>query len=192
MRFVIAICVALGLVNVDRDTRPLDRVAQTTGNAAPSESGVRMVVEGMDLYMHDYAPTDGQLRKPTLWVHADRGEEMEGEEVWKLTNARAVIYGDTNRGTQDLVIDAASGIFDRRNDIAHLSEGVEIVTGNLSISMPELVWDNRAGRARSDGPVRVNGDDTTLVAQTMTLDPKTGIFVLTEVSGRLAFGGTAP
>ena len=190
MRFAVAICVALGLVNVDQNARPVDRVAQTTEKA--SESGVRMVVEGMDLYMHDYAPTDGQLRKPTLWVHADRGEEMADEEVWKLTNAHAVIYGDTNRDTQDMVIDAAAGIFDRRNDIAYLSEGVEMVTGNLSISLPELVWDTRAGRARSDGPVKVNGDDITLAAQTMTLDPKTGIFVLTEVSGRLGFGGTAP
>lgn len=192
MRIAIALCVVLGLVNVDHEARPFDQVAQTNEDAALLESEVGMVVEGMDLYMHDYAPTEGQLRKPTLWVHAERGEEMKDAEAWKLTKAHAVIYGDENRETQDLTVDAAAGIFDRRNDTAYLSEGVEIHTGELLISMPELVWENRSGRARSDGPVRVNGPDTTLAAKTMALDPKTGTFILTEVSGRLAFGGVAP
>lgn len=188
MRCIVALAVLALAGPAPRNTAGL-KIAQADPAPALDEARGRMDMTGMDLYMHDYAPTDGTPRKPSLWVHADRGQATEDAEVWKLTGAHAVIYGDPEKGTNDLTVDAEDGVFDRRNNVAQLRGTVLVETGSIRLALQEIEWDNTANLARSQSRVQVIEGDTALDAESLELDPDTGSFVLKNVSGHLAFRG---
>ena len=124
-------------------------LAQTADNGAPAEPSRRMDMTGIDLYMHDYAPTDGKPRKPTLWVHAEEGHAAEDEQVWQVEGVRAVIYGDETENANDLVVEADLGLFNLRENFARLNDDVTLKTGDIKLELDEIEWDNIKKVARS-------------------------------------------
>lgn len=173
---------------------------ETTGQApaqggeatAPAQDGeatapalvMGMAISGMDLWMDDTSPTAGALRKPTIWVHADEAVMSEDAKAWSLVGARAVIYRNEE---EDLKLKADRGRFDETNGIAQLSGGVEINAGKMVMKLSSIEWDNEARRAWSDSPVTVSSGTTELQASSLVLIPDEGVFVLSDVTGRIDF-----
>lgn len=141
---------------------------------------------GMDLYMHDYEPTGGDVRNPTFWVHAEQGILNEDDGLWTLENARVVVYRNEK---EDIIVRAANCTFDQKNDVATLRNGLDLRAGTVTMKLEEIQWDNESGVARSIGEVLVAKGGTRLKASAMSLRPADGSFVLNGVSGRLEFDG---
>lgn len=150
--------------------------------AAPAQKHITMA--GMDLYMHDYSPTAGEVRKPTFWVHAAKGELIEENQIWALTHTKAIVY---RRGEEDLILEAAFGLFDEANKIAHLNGNVRIHTASMDMEMAQIQWDNEASVVRSLEPLDLIAGNTRLHAAGVILRPEDGTYELSEVSGRVAF-----
>lgn len=166
---------------------PTQQKVASAPDATPVKSAMRL--EGVDLYMHDYTPTDGQLREPTLWVHAASGQLAENNQVWSLQDTHAVIY---RADDDDLIVDASHGEFDQANESAVLTGSVRLTTGSMVVDLESLVWDNAEGAAISDNPVRVTQGDTWLIGSTMRLSPDADTLLLTEGSGFLRLVEVTP
>ena len=150
--------------------------------AETSELSGRMAMTGMDLYLHDYRPTAGGARKPTIWVHSDEGEISTETSAWTLGRSRAVLYRENG---EDIILQAMSGSFDETNETAQLSGGVNITTGSLAMELDEIEWDNEEGVARSSGPVTITQGRTLLSASSLVLNPAEDTMLLINGSGRI-------
>lgn len=142
----------------------------------------RMAMTGMDLYMHDYRPTAGGARKPTIWVHSDEGEISTETSAWTLGRSRAVLYREDG---EDIILQAMSGSFDETNETAQLGGGVKVTTGSLAMELEEIEWDNKEGVARSTGPVTITQGRTLLNASSLVLNPDEDTMLLTNGNGRI-------
>lgn len=187
MRYAVLIALATTLVACGPATEiPLTdsqapRESLAPGAKAPEkEFESAMIMKGVDLYMHDYTPTDGELRDPTFWVHAESGQLAEDEKIWALQSTRAVIYRD---GDEDLVMEAREGWFDQERQVATLQGEVKLTAGSLVAELEELFWDNARGTATSDRPVRVTEGETRLSAEGLRITPDADSLVLRNGSG---------
>ena len=156
--------------------------APLEGAVATEDAEPLVSVSGMDLYMHDYAPTGEQARKPRLWVHADSGR-LETDGAWTLDTARMVVYQEEE---EDLVIDALTGRFDEQKGTAQLEGGVRLQAGTMQVEAEAFEWVNAMNLARSLSPVRLEDPKSRLNAQGLSLDPGTGTVTLTGVTGELS------
>jgi hypothetical protein len=162
---------------------PLPTVDSTP--AAPrEEADDAITMSGINLFIHDNAPTvEGVERKPLLWLHAEK-YRMEGT-VWWVEQARAVVYAHEEGGS-DLTLEAARGRFDEGKG-AYLESGVIARMADLTIEMQDVscdILDDRAvGVARSANPVRVRGEDIELDAAGIELRPDKREVELTDVRG---------
>ncbi len=148
-----------------------------------------MAMRGLDLYMHDYTPTDGELRDPTFWVHADSGQLAEGEKVWSLQGTRVVIYRDDD---EDLVVEALEGKVDLDRQVAELRGAVRLTTGSLIVDLEDLLWENEKGSATSERPIHLVDGDTRLDAESLLIKRDEGLLILGEGSGYLRLTESAP
>ena len=160
---------------------------ETSDPTPPPQS--TLAWKGVDLYMHDYGPTDGRLRDPTFWIHAEQGQRAGAGRTWSLQQTRAVIYREAD---ENLVVEAAIGQFDEEAETARLSGRVRLSTGRLRVDLEELVWDNTKGLATSDRPVRVTDSETQLVASGILINPHDDTIVLNEGSGVIQLLETEP
>ncbi len=159
--------------------------AQDGSGAGESSAPARVTgaaFRGIKLEMHDTSPTAGAVRMPLFSVHADEAVKSEDAEVWSLVGARAIVYRNDE---EDLKLKAGGGRFDQTNGVAHLSGGVEVNAGELVMDLSDIEWDNETRRAWSDSPVTVLNGATELHASSLVLIPDEGIFVLSDVSGRI-------
>lgn len=145
-------------------------------------------MEGMDLYMHNYRPTTGEPDKPTFWVHAEKGELVDGHTIWELAQARAVVYREAEA---DLVLEAAHGLFDEANRVARLYGGVVVTAGVVTMELADIEWNNEEGVAKSVGSVTVVNGASWLKASALFLNPEEDIMRLTDATGRIDFSGGA-
>jgi len=148
-----------------------------------------MLLSGVNLWMHDYTPTAGQLRKPTIWVHAESGRLAEDSQLWSLQDTRAVIYREND---EDLTADAAQGAFDQTDETAVLTGDVTLLAGSLEVALEKLKWDNVAGVATSDRPVRVTSGEMWLTGEAMWIRPDENLLQIEGGSGAMPFAEVAP
>ncbi len=148
-----------------------------------------MAMRGVDLYMHDYTPTEGELRDPTFWVHAESGQLAEGEKVWSLQGTRAVIYREKH---DDLVVEAREGRVDQERQVAALQGDVSLTAGTLVVDLEDLLWENEMGTATSNRPVRITDGDTWLKAQTLLIEVDEGVLILEDGSGYVRLTEPSP
>ena len=149
-------------------------------------------MQGIDLYLHDTAPTPGGARKPTFWVHAEQFSMLE-DNVWRFDHARAVIYGDDAQ-QEAITLEADRGRFEE--DRGALLEGsVKAYVNDMLMELSDIEWVNpqnedEEGIARSDHPLHVESPTMQLNAGSLRLYPEQNQFVLTEVTGQVRFGRT--
>jgi len=150
-----------------------------------------MIMNDINLYLHDTRPTAGAVRKPTLWVHAN-SFTMPEDNIWALEDARAVIYG-TDQGEEEIILEAKRGRFEQGTS-AYLNDGVKAYVGDMTIELSDIEWrnpeENRPGEARSNNPVKVSDPNLQLEASSVRLDPDSKEFELTNVAGIIHFGRT--
>ncbi len=148
-----------------------------------------MAMLGPDVWMHDYTPTEGEPRDPTFWVHADSGQLAEGEKVWSVQGARAVIYRDDE---EDLVIEALEGEVDEDRKVARLRGDVRLTVGSLIVDLEDLLWKNEEGTATSNHAVHLVDENLRLHAKSLLIKRDEGKFILGEGSGYIRLTGPAP
>ncbi len=148
----------------------------------PAPSAMKM--EGVELRMYDFERTDGELQKPTFFVHADAAQLAEGEKVWSLQKAVARIFREDG---EDFHIEALEGQFDDARKEAVLKGAVRLTAGSLTIDLEDITWKNEENTASSDNPVHLTNGDTRLDAQNIRIDVETGTLTLGEASGFIQF-----
>lgn len=179
----LAACAACesGLAPVAPDTQP--------GAQRAEQSPDRMTMEGINLYLHDAAPTPGAASRPTFSVHAEQFSLLDNA-VWSFEHARAVIYGE-QPGGGEITLEAARGRFEEDRG-ALLEGGVKAYVDELLMELADIEWVNpqradEEGVARSGNPVRVTGPSLNLSASSLRLYPERKVFFLTDVSGLVRF-----
>lgn len=148
-------------------------------------AGLEAEVSGMDLYMHDIAPTGDTRRKPTLWVHASKGS-LDADKSWVLADARAIIYRDQDA---DIALESTAGRFDESKKIAVLEGGVRVSAGTLRMQTESVRYDNSLRYVETLAPVELADGTTVLTAEKASLEPDEGHVTLTNVSGTLSLAG---
>lgn len=170
-----------------------DPVSESRPSASidPAEDPPRSIMagRGRDLYMHDYSPTDGELRDPTFWVHADSDQLAEGEKQWSLQGTRAVIYRDDE---EDLVVEALEGEVDLDRQVAELRGAVRLTVGSLIVDLEDLLWENEEGTATSDHPIHLVDENMRFDAESLLIKRDEGVIILGEGSGYLRLTESAP
>lgn len=154
-------------------------------DAALESEGHMLAMTGVDLYMHDYTPSDGEPREPTFWVHAESGKLSEGTKIWTLEDTNAVIYREVD---EDLAIVAEHGRFDQNNDVAVLTGDVRLSTSEVVIYLEEVLWNNAEGVARSEKPLTVESGRTRLKADRAVIEPREDKLTLYNGSGMIQLG----
>lgn len=187
MRRMLLVAMSLLLVSCGQTSETASEpgpVSEATpaGHSSPATELPRnmMAMRGVDLYMHDYAPTEGELRDPTFWVHAESGQLAEGGKVWSLHRIRAVIYREDN---EDLVVEARDAQVNQEEQVAALQGDVRLTAGTLVVDLEDLLWENEKGTATSDHPVYITDGDTRLEAQSLSINVDDGALILGEGSG---------
>lgn len=161
------------------DTEP-----SAQGTPAPAQKLPQNVLamRGVDLYMHDYAPTNGELRDPTFWIHADAGQLAEGEKVWSLQKTKAIIYREDD---EDLHLEAIEGLFDQERQEVILKGAVRLSIGSLVVDLEDVVWINEENVATSNRPVHLENENITLDAKSLLIKPGENVLKLGEGSGSI-------
>ncbi len=159
-----------------------ESVGQSSSGPAEKLSP-EMSIQGLDLYMHNYAPTEGEARKPTFSVHADSGALTEVDRVWSLVGVRAVVYGKE----QELEFAAGKALFDEENQRAELEDSVRLTSGAMEVSTERAKWDNQSQIVTADGQLAMRDGATELTAQSLVLDPNKKTFRITQAEGRASF-----
>lgn len=148
-------------------------------------NGIQADASDMDLYMHDISPTGDARRKPTLWVHAARGQ-LKPDSSWTLADARAVIYREQN---EDIRLESRLGSFDESKKVAVLEGGVKVDAGAVELQTDSVSYDNAKRVVQTHSPVQLSDGQTLLNAQGATLEPDDGSVTLTDVTGMLSLTG---
>ena len=166
---------------------------QTPGSAREAlgvdRDRLSMEARGVDLRLFDAHPTDGETRKPTLWLHADEFT-LEEQNISSFQKARAVIYGK-EADDAEITLDAGSGRF-QESKMAYLKDGVSVRIGGMSLQLEDFEWINEERVGRTDRPVTVTSEDLHLTASSMRLYPDKRQIQLTSVSGTMRIGGKRP
>ena len=158
------------------------------GGDAPSASDTEtMTMESMDLVMYDTSVSEG--KRPSIIVHADHGslmtpEDTEEKPAWTLKGARAEIF---RNNVQELVLEAASGMFDESKGVARLEGGVTMRSNEFDMDLERVEWDNEKRLAQSDTAVTIRRGDTSIEADGFALNPDERSMTLDNVSGWLDF-----
>jgi len=158
-------------------------------NTSPTPE-ITMTAEGMELVMYDDTPSDNQVRKPTFIINAELGTALtsnENDNSFKLTRPKAIIFTDDE---EELNLESESGVFDGKLGIATLDGGVKLLSPRLNLTMESIVWDNNSHTGHSDEAIELNSEWAKLTASGMTLQPKTGQLLLTNVSGTITLGAS--
>jgi hypothetical protein len=127
-----------------------------------------MEAQAVDLRLFDTHPTNGDTRKPTLWLHADIGA-LEEQNIWSFQKARAVIYG-RSQDDPEITLEAGSGRFQEAK-MAYLKDGVKVHVGKMDLELADFEWINDDRLGRTDHPITVRSDDLQLTASSMRLYP---------------------
>lgn len=145
----------------------------------------------IDLYLHDMSPTAGVARKPTFWLHTNKGAQT-GDTTWAFEDAYAVIY-DKNRNEEEgklVELWAKEGRFEEGKS-AYLKGSVKAVLGAMTIELSDIEWQNpdkdKPGEAYSDNPVKVSDPQMQLQASKVRLYPDKKELKLTGVTGLVRF-----
>lgn len=163
------------------DSKPPQNVETTIEDKEPSSS---MTVSAVDLYHHDPNPTFGDVKKPTIWLHAEKFQIVD-ENNWKIEDIRAVIY-DTRSGEERVRILAGNGTFDKMRS-ATLSGKVHAEMGGISFETESIIWTNKTemepAKITSTDKVILTGEGISLTCSSLVIYPDDRTFELTEVSG---------
>ncbi|GEM_PF-1499847 len=169
--------------------KPADNKNVQSSEESPIEgeiSPTSMTVSSVDLYHHDPSPTFGEVKKPTLWLHAEKFQIID-ENNWKIEDIKAVIY-DTRSGEERIRILAESGTFDKMKS-ASLSGKVHAEMEDISFETESLLWTNKTetepAKITTGGKVSLKGNDISLTCSSLLIYPEDKTFELTEVSGIL-------
>lgn len=172
------------------DSGPVTQSAPSPNIDSPEGSPRNvMAMRGLDLYMHDYSPTEGELRDPTFWIHADSAQLAQGERVWSLQGTRAVIYRDDE---EDLVLEALEGEFDKDRQVAQLRGAVRLTTGSLIVDLEDLLWENEKGRATSGRPIHLEDENMRFHAESLLIKRDEGVIILGKGSGYMRLTEPTP
>jgi len=168
---------------------PVAEPETKTSEEAVQPSEDAMTMQGIDLYMHKRATSEGVSGKPELWIHAE-SLTIGDANTYHFENARAVIYGQED--VEEVVIEANRGSFQQDSN-AVLEDEVKMTAGTLRMILSDIQWirpeDESTGAAFSDSPVVIDDPDLQLKASGLRLYPDTQQFELNNVSGMVRFGG---
>ncbi len=141
-------------------------------------------ISAVDLYHHDPSPTFGELKKPTIWLHADKFQIID-ENNWKVESIKAVIY-DTKTGSERIRVFADSGTFVKMKT-ASLSGKVHAEMDEIEFDTEYLLWTNKTetepAKITTDRKVSLVGKNISLTCSSLIIYPEEKNFELTEVSG---------
>lgn len=163
---------------------PAPEAAPTAGGA----SGERLAddLRGEDIELRLFRKdgvAGGGPEKPTFEVRAPVFRIPE-PDVFILEGARATIFGSAGEETR---IDAAHGVFNRKEETAVLGEGVSVDMGRMQVQLDELRWNNAENAAVSEGPLTLVQGGTRLEANGMMFLPDEQRLTLKDVSGTYSF-----
>jgi len=134
---------------------------------AQTPAGNTVVMEDLNLYLHSSDPSFGEIEDPTFWVHAARGEQLDGKR-WALEGAKAVIY---RKPEDDLVLVAETGTLDQDGQTAKLAGGVQVTSGPMAVQIEEIAWDEAQRVARSDYVATLSHGDNRIVGDSIAIFP---------------------
>ena len=143
-----------------------------------------MEVLGLDLRMLGAPTVDGEPQRPTIWVHAERGQTNAAGHS-SLSYPRAFIY-DADGG--EIVLTADTGDFDQKAAKSHLRGNVEAVTDSVVFTMDEITWDNGVEKAYAEDGASVRGASVDLKSDRLEIDPKTNTYRMENVTGTIQLG----
>ena len=196
MRGVLLVAISLLLFSCGRasettpESGPVSEATPSERSSSPADSRRNMMaLRGVDLYMHDYTPTEGELRDPTFWIHAGSGQLAEGEKMWSLQSIRAVIYREDD---EDLIVEARDGQVNQEKQVAVLRGDVRLTAGTLVVNLEDLLWENEKGTATSKHPVHITDGYMRLEAQSLSIDVDGGALILGEGSGYIRLREPSP
>lgn len=138
-------------------------------------------------------PTVGGSRKPTFWIHADVFSFDEKERLWTLESVRAVIYGQ-KEGNEEILLEAGKGQYQELEEsegpgakLAYLKDGVVARVGAVELRLSDIEWVNSEMMAKSDNPLSITTQDSTLDAGGVRLYPDDKRLVLRDAKGTIRF-----
>lgn len=148
---------------------------------------------GVDLRMFPSDPTVTGPRKPTFWIHADAFSFDEKERLWSLESVRAVIYGQKEEN-EEILLEAGRGQFQESEEnegrgakLAYLKDGVVAKVGAMRLQLSDIEWVNDEMMAKSDNPLSITTEDSTLDAGGVRLYPDDKRLVLRDAKGTIRF-----
>lgn len=138
-------------------------------------------------------PTVTGPRKPTFWIHADAFSFDEKERLWSLESVRAVIYGQKEEN-EEILLEAGRGQFQESEEnegrgakLAYLKDGVVAKVGAMRLQLSDIEWVNDEMMAKSDNPLSITTEDSTLDAGGVRLYPDDKRLVLRDAKGTIRF-----
>lgn len=160
-------------------------------SSKPREDAISM--SGIQLYLHDTAPTGGQARKPRFMVEAARSS-MESDNSWSFEEARAVLF-NAETEEEDIVFHAGEGSF-VENQEAYLGGGVEALAGHVNIQLQDIIYEQLETEnevvAYTENPVSIESPALELDAERMQIHAATRTMTFQEVSGWISFNSLNP
>ncbi len=169
--------------------------ALTAGGAGPQEnaaqppsSGIKNEVKGLELFMHEYSPTQ-EARRPTVSVRAERGTREQDGSVWTLEGTRAIFF---DKDGETMTITAAHGVFDEAKQVARLTGGAHAEAGEMAFDVDDVEWNNESGEAITHGPAKVKFGRSILQTTGLVVRPKDQSFLCQNMRGRIVFAEELP
>ncbi len=172
-------------------TPPPPTPAGTANTGAIALQGdEQLVMRGVEMYMHEIAPTPGLPKSPSFRVRADTFTLLdEADGVWAFEDAEAVIYG-AEETDPDIVVTADAGRLEEER-AAWLEGNVVAVIDTMTIRLADLDWRNPRegveGVAQSNAPLVVDDPSIQVEAGSIRLYPDSKTFELGEVTGIVRF-----
>ena len=150
----------------------------------------QLVMRGVEMYMHEIAPTPGLPKSPSFRVRAATFTLLdEAGGVWAFEDAEAVIYG-SDEADPDIVVTADAGRLEEER-AAWLEGNVVATIDTMTIRLADLDWrnprDGVEGVAKSDAPLVVDDPGIQVEAGSIRLYPDSKTFELGEVTGIVRF-----
>lgn len=147
---------------------------------------------GMDLITYNTDPAGEGTRPPTFRLRANEGVQVD-DDIWELTGVTAAIYrldGEPIRiQSVNARYDASAG---EGNETAVMTGDVAVMSGEMTLRMDEIHWDNAKGLAWSDTPITIERGQDRAYAKRLRIRPHENKFILQNGRGRLPLSGTRP
>lgn len=190
---IVAVALGLMLVACGPEENPSARDATDAPEelevAEAAEPEFETRIEGFSFYVHDRETESAGRVRPLLSLQAAEAYTEDGEAMWRING----IEGELQRkGAEALRFLARSGTVNQNTNYIELEGPLRLQSESLDAEFPNLVWDEAAQEAISDGESMVRWRDSELRSSGARVHTQDERILLFNPSGTVTLQGVTP